>query len=517
LEDTLAKRVATLSIKGAFFNFASSAYTLGLGFARSVLLARLLAPEDFGAVTLALFFLSLIGHLVDFGFAQALVQRREDVERAAATHFALNLGVRVLKMIAVLLMVPFLRTAYREVTCLVPALLALMLVDLGRIFTMTPSAIMTKNLDFRRLAVLDVMCSTAMTVVALTLAWLGFGFWSLIGEQASGVLTRAIGLWLFFRPWKLQWHVDWSLVRWYFQFGTYLLLTKGLSFTLDQFDDFWAGTALGATALGFYSKAYEFARYPRRVIANPIMGVFYSTYARVQDDRDRLSKTFFRVNSLVVRAGFLFSGAFALVAPEFVRLFPGDKWMPMVTTFRLMLVYTLIDPLVVSAGNLATAVGQPRILTRARALQVVVFIPLVILLARYYAPIATQVVAVLGWAELPVRSIDGIAIAADVMLLLGIVLVFRSVRPFVDFSLRRMFAWPLAGLLVSLAATFALERSVVFHSDWLALVTKGAFFSFLYAGGLLLTERKEYVQNLRVVLNLLQRHGKPQVGSKCVR
>jgi O-antigen/teichoic acid export membrane protein len=513
LEDSFAKRVAALSVKGSLFNTAASTFTLGLGFLRSVLLARILAPEDFGVVALALFFLSVVSHLLDFGFAQALVQRQEAVEEAAATHFVLNLGMRALKVAVVLLIVPLLRTVYRSEPRLVPALLLLMAVDLVRVFTMTPSAMMTKNLDFRHLAVLDILSSIIMTTVALVMAWSGFGFWSLIGEQAGGVLTRAVVLWGFYRPWKLRWQVDLSLVKWYFRFGSYLLLARGLDFLLDKFDDFWAGTALSSTALGFYSKAYEFARYPRRVVANPVMDVFFSTYTKVQSDRGRLSKTFFRVNSLVVRAGFLFSGAFALIAPEFVRLFPGDKWLPMVTTFRLMLVYTLFDPLVVSAGNLATAVGQPQILTRVKAMQATVFIPLVVLLTRYYVPIGTTAARFLGWPGFVGQGIDGIAIAADVMLLLGIALIFQAVRPFVDFSLRRMFRWPLVALGVSLGATFALEWVVAFYNDWIALVVKGGLFSALYIGVLLLTERSVYAQNVRVVLDLLRRPEKRQVGS----
>mgnify|MGYP003931922877 CR=1 FL=1 len=487
--------------------------TLGLGFVRSVLLARFLAPEDFGAVALALFFLAITSHLVDFGFAQALIQRQEKVEEAAATHFILNLGTRVLKVAMVLSIVPLLRTIYYTEPRLVPTLLAFVAVDLVRVFTLTPSALMTKNLDFRRLAVLNVLSSVVMTGVALAMAWLGFGLWSLVGEQAGGVLTRAVVLNGIYRPWRLRLRTSWPLVKWYFRFGTHLLLSRGLSFLLNQFDDFWAVTTLGYDAGGFYSKAYEYAGYPRRVIADPIMDVFFPTYAKVQNDRERLSKTFFRVNSLVVRAGFLFSGTFALIAPEFVRIFPGEKWMPMVTTFQFMLVYTLFDPLVASAGKLAVAVGRPEILTRVKAFQLAVFIPLVILLARYYVPLVTAAAVALGYLGVYAQGIDGIAIAADVMLLLGVALLFWSVRPFVDYSLRRMFGWPLAGLVVSLAATIALERAMVFSNDWIALTTKGGLFSVLYVGGLLLVERREYVQNVRIVLNLLRRPEKQQVGS----
>jgi O-antigen/teichoic acid export membrane protein len=509
LGDTFAKRVAATSVKGSLFNIASSASTLALGFVRSVLLARLLAPEDFGVLALALFFLSLFDQLTDFGFGPALIHRQDRVEEAAATHFALSLARGVVAPAVALVAVPLLRTVYD--LRVIGALLALTLVNLVRALNLTPSALMSKELDFRRLAVLDLVSSMSMTLVAVAMAWAGYGFWSLVGEQAAGVIARNIGIWGFCRPWRPRSRASWSMVKWYFQFGTHLLLSRGLSFLLNQFDDFWAASALGYTPGGLYSKAYEYAGYPRRAVANPVMDVFFPTYAKVQNDRSALSKTFFRVNSLVVRVGFLFSGAFALVAPQFVRLFPGEKWMPMVTTLRLMLVYTLFDPLIASAGNLVVAIGRPQLLARAKATQLAAFVPLVVLLARYYPPLARAAGGALGYPGIPAQGIDGIAIAANVMLLLGIAQIFWAVRPYVDFSLRRMFAWPLVSLALALATTYALERVAVFPTDWTAFLAKAALFSILYGGLLVLAEGKHYARVVRTVRNLL---GRPDSESR---
>src|SRR5690606_28345597 len=107
------------------------------------------------------------------------------------------------------------------------------------------------------------------------------------------------------------------------------------------FDDWWVGTFLGSNPLGFYSRAYEFARYPRRAIANPVLSVFFPAFAQLQDDRERLSRAFFRPTSLMVRAGGLLSLIFVSVAPEFIRIFLGEKWIPMQLAFQLMIVYTL--------------------------------------------------------------------------------------------------------------------------------------------------------------------------------
>ncbi len=499
------RQVAARSVSGSVYNLVSSGITLALGFARNgILLPRLLPQSDFGIVAFALIFLNLVSLVTDMGLQPALIHRQDRVKEAAATHFILSLGMAGVKVALVFLAALLLPHFYPDKPDLVPVLLGLTAVDLVRALNATPMALMIKELDFRRLATLDVVSSLVMTVVGPLLAWQGFGFWSLVGMEGAGVLLRTLALWFLIRPWRVWWKVDWPLVRWYFRFGLSLVAYSGLSYLVDSFDDFWAGNALGATALGLYSKAYEYAGYGRRAIANPIMDVFFPTYAKVQGDREALSKAFFRVNSLAARAGFLFAGAFALVAPEFVRIFPGPGWLPMVNTFRLMLVYIMLDPLLSTAGSLATAVGRPQILTRARAVQLAVFVPLVVGLSRFYVPALAMLNRALG-LQVHGQAIDGIALAADVMLLVGLVLIMHGVRPYVDFSLRRMLAWPLLSLALSFSLTLFLASRISFSGDWPALLAKGAIFAILYSGILLLAERGDYIRNIQIVWNLLRR------------
>ena len=272
------------------------------------------------------------------------------------------------------------------------------------------------------------------------------------------------------------------------EIGSFVFVSSGLTFLLDQFDDFWIGTALGSAALGFYSRAYEFARYPRRVIASPITRVFFPAYAKLQHDRLRLSKAYYRATSLIVRMGFLFSLVFVLVAPEFIRIFIGAKWLPMVFTFRLMIFYALLDPLVVTSGHLITAVGQPQILTRIKAFQLLIFVPAVVILARYF-------------------GINGVAVAVDLMLVTGVVLILAQVRKYVDFSVWKMFRYPTIGLLLSGGVALLIGQRLPAENDFLSLTLKGSVAAVIYGGALLLLERNEYVKNLRTIYNVIRPGG----------
>lgn len=478
------------------FNVGARAITLLLGFVRSILLARWLAPEDFGIVALALFFTNLASSIATFGLNLGLIQRKQLEPAAVSTHFVLRMGLRSLAFILTLLCIPLLRYFYADRPALVPLVVALSAVGLIRAANSTPTVVLQRDLAFRRLAALDVASSAAMLGIASWLALSGWGPWSLVlGEQLTGVLVSAIGVWLYRPPWRISLRLDRAIARQYLLFGWFVVATAQLNYLLDQFDDFWAATALGSTAAGYYSKAYEFARYPRRVFALPLQSVFYSAYARLQSDRRRLSQAYYRLNSLVVRTGFLFALVLALVATEFVELLLTAKWLPMVTVFRLMLIYTLLDPLMVTAGNLVVAVGHPQILTRIRLVQIIVFVPLVIVLANLW-------------------SIEGIAIAADAMLLVGVVSILHRVRRFVDFSIRRMFAFPLLALVLGGAAGLLVATQVHSSGLWLALLGKAAAATIVYVTVLVLFEHKEYRRNLQVILSIIWPDHRPAIFRK---
>ena len=233
--------IAAKTLKGSFFSIGSSIVTMVLGFVRSVILARLLLPEHFGVVALAMFFLSITNQITGFGFKKALIHRSTDIQEAASTHFVLRVSLVVLMVLLTLLLTPLLSRLYPSQPQMVRALVALAFVEIVKAVNATPDALFRKELEFKYLAILDVASSLAMTIVAPAMALAGLGFWSLVGEQAIGVLARAIGLWGRRRPWQFSLKLDKEIARWYFCFGSFIFLSSNLTFLLDRFDDFWTG------------------------------------------------------------------------------------------------------------------------------------------------------------------------------------------------------------------------------------------------------------------------------------
>jgi O-antigen/teichoic acid export membrane protein len=470
--------VSTDALKGSFFGIASSLITLVLGFVRSVLLARWVAPEHFGVVALVLFYISLAGHLRTLDLGKAFMHRQDDSERLVGTFFCLQTGTLLLSLALLVIATPLLRVAYPTTPLLTSILLALVGVELVKGLSGVQETLLGKGLAFRALAITDVVASITMLLVAPYLAWRGWGAWALVAEQASGILARFVMTWLVFRPWRPRIAWDREIARWFLDFGRAAWGAANLGFLIDRFDDVWIGTMLGEAPLGYYSRAYEFAHYPRRVIANPLVSVFTPVFARLQVDRRRLSQAFYRVSHVILRTGFLISGAFALVMPEFIALVIGTQWQPMLLTFRLMLIYTLLDALLMLSGSLLLVVGDPRGLQRSRLVQALFFIPAVIAGAYLW-------------------GINGVALAADGMLVIGAATLYPSLRKVVDFSLFKLAFWPLMALGGAYGAGLLVEARWALPSLWLSAAAKLALFTAVYAGALAFIERGDYLRGIR--------------------
>lgn len=483
--------LAAKTVKGSAYSIAASAVTMVLGFGRSVLMARLLAPEDFGVVAFALTFLNFTTPLRDFGLDQALIHYKLDedasLDDVLAVHFSLRSVLIGLFVLLLLAAIPILRYAYPQKTMLIPVLLGLTVGEIARGLGATPTAYLQKEMHFKALIVLQVLTSLSMTIVGPLMAWYGWGVWAIVGERISGVIVATLFVWAFIRPWRLRLKFDVEKIKWYLTYGKFIFVTHGLERALEEFDDFWIGTSLGNLALGYYSKSYEFALYPRRIISDPLTKVVFPLFAKLQDNRLQLSKAYFRFSSLVTRVGFLLGGVLILGAPDFVYLVLGEKWMPMVTTFQLMILYVLLDPLAMIGASLVQAVGHPDFWTRVRVVQVVLFVPAVILGSRLW-------------------QINGVALATDLALLVGLVLLFFQNRRLVDVSLRRLFGFPTLALLVGAGISWQLSANLVVESHLInGILTVLAFVS-IYSMILLLTESRAYTHYARMILRLLTNH-----------
>lgn len=469
--------LARRSITSSIYNIAANIAALIFGFITSIFLARLLEPDVFGVFAFVHSIVTLTIALPEFGFAAAFMHRTggEGVvsEEILRVYFTLKLIFSTIWAIAmttgVLLLAPatsrwvfyiFIAATYvSQQTTVVNVLLA-------------------RRVQFRRLAIAQVVTAAATPCVSLLLAWYGWGLWALLAGKIVSVIVDVLVLYVIRPVWRprLGWSAE--LTRYFIGFGSKVFGTTLLTQALDRVDDIWTGIFLGDRALGFYDKSYSFATYPRAVLSAPVTQVVAGSYSELRDDRPRLSQMFSWVNILLSRANFWVAALIWLIAPEFIRLALGVKWLPILMPFRLMLVYTLFDPIKSMIGSLLIICGVPQRVIRTRIIQLLVMI--------------------LGLFTLgPWLGIVGVALAVDLMLVVGMTIFYIEARRFVDFSVARFFNIPVLAMGIGLAGVqITLTCCKLGENDWLNAGVKIALFSTLYAGLLAVCEGRQLLEML---------------------
>ncbi|MGC9521713.1 MAG: oligosaccharide flippase family protein [Anaerolineae bacterium] len=461
------------SLRSSAYNLAAQGLTIALLFVRSVMLARLLSPLVFGVYAFAQAAIQITHTFATFGLGSAFIHRSEESEHpdAISVYFTLNAAFGCAWAVLVIVAAWWLLEGQRQWVLVVGVLITLALQ-----LTNPAEAVLTKRIAFKRIAFLSILSAALTTPIAIGLAHSGAGIWSLLSVDLVGLIVRVIGLYLV-RP-VLRPRFGWSprIAKYFLRFGGNAVVAGSLLRIIDRIDDLWTGTFLGDEALGFYSRAYTYANYPRRIIAAPLNAVSVSTYAEVKHRRRQLSRAFVRFNAIIIRASFLFAGAFFLASPEFVHIFLGEKWLPMLKAFRLMLIYTALDPIKFTVGHLFIAVGTPQTLSRIRLGQLVILL--------------------LGLVTLtPVWGISGVAVSATVMIAIGVGASLYLARRHVDFSARRLFAMPSLAVILAVGSTSALVPQ--YSSQLVTGAVKVVAFALVYVTVLLLSEREQVRESYR--------------------
>jgi len=419
---------------GVGLSLGASALTFGLGLVRAILLARWLVPEDFGAMALALTFMHTALCLSDLGLDQALnhATARDPgqpdpptdpgpsghgprpsadggFQALVGTAVLLRAALDGLALLALAALLPGLGGAYPGIPDLARVAAVILPAGLVTGLSSIQQVLVRRNLDFRLLTGVDLASSLAMTGLACWAAWAGWGVWALAVEIYAGTLLRFVVLWFPCRAWVPAPRFGRQQARWLMDYGRPTWGAGILGQLLDRFDDFWVGTYLGGPALGFYSRAWDFARYPRRVLAMPLGRVLQPLFARLQERPEARGEALEHALFATSRGGAVVVGLMALLLPEFVQHLIGPQWTPFILPFRLLGLYALLDPVMLTMAWFLLAVGEPALLRRTRLIQ--------------FAFFAAAVLAGAGLAGL-----EGVAAAASASMALGVVLLIRPLQ-----------------------------------------------------------------------------------------
>jgi O-antigen/teichoic acid export membrane protein len=362
------------TIRGAvWISISSMARQLTFLFLSTVLY-RLLVPADFGTVAMATVLITAMGIFQNMGIGAALIHRRDQVELAASTAFyiypLIGLALALIGWMAAGPMADFFRDPVLK-----PAVRVMAATFVPTSFCRVFQMMMEKRFEYLRKMWAELASTAAFTVVALVLAFRGWGVWSLIWGYVAQELVLAVLCTALcsFRP-RLTFsrRIAGELLT----YGTHLLGAGAINFLINQGDRALISRMLGKAPLGYYSESYKWGSQPIFQVAMVLTRVTFPAFSELQDKPAELKDAFMRTYFLFSWLGLPFFVGVWFLAPELATVIFGARWDPlvMVPLLRVVALYGTVRTIQMPTGSLFQAVGKPHYLSWLTVARLVILV-----------------------------------------------------------------------------------------------------------------------------------------------
>ena len=314
-----------------------------ISFIPTIVLARLLAPEQFGLVGMLSLFIAVANAFLDSGFGVALIQRRDATHLDECSIFYFNILVGGISVVVLFFSAPLIAAFYRQ-----PILVGLtrwMSLDiLINSFGLIQTTLLTRAIDFKTQFKANLFAALFSGILGVAAAYCGLGVWSLVIQTLSGSVLCILTLWRLsaWRP-ALIFSLDslWGM----FGFGSRMLVSGLIAVFFDNLYQVFIGKVFSPTSLGYYTRAASLRRVVIDTTSNTIGRIMFPALASIQDDLERLKRSYRKSAMLTTFVHFPMMVGLIVVAQPLITLLFSARWNDCVVFFQLMCASGLLYPL----------------------------------------------------------------------------------------------------------------------------------------------------------------------------
>lgn len=416
-------------VKGMAWTAAEKVGTLLFQMAVGLIVANLLVPEDYAAVTILVAFVAICNVFVDSGFSAALIRRKEAGGKEFTSVFFFNILVAVALYLILLCITPWLASFY-EMPVLRQIAPVIFLIIPANSLGIIQSTILTRELDFRALSRYTLTANLIASVVAVLLALAGLGFWALVGQRLVTPVIRTALLWMRSK-WRPSGGPAFGRLRPMLGYSMRLMATDFVNSVYGNISQLFIGKLYTKAELGYFDQARKIKDMPVSSAISTIQGVTFPALSRLQDDEPKLRLTSHQV--IMVMNFILFPAMVGLiaVAPDMFSVLLKADWQPTVPLFQILCISGIFAPLSVVTYNIMKIKSDGRLIMRAEIVKKIV---------------ATAVLAI----TIP-AGVRAIVWGQTFIFLSDAVVNFFGARKYVKWGAREVFSENVPYILMSLA------------------------------------------------------------------
>ena len=305
----------------------------GTQFVLQIILARMLAPEHYGVLSMMIIFTTLANVFIQNGFNTALVQNKDVTEEDYSSVFWVSLAVAVGLYAVLFAAAPAIGAFYKMPDIVVPFRVLTLVLFPGALNSVQLAKV-SREMDFKQVFHSNVGAILVSGVAGIVLAYLGFGVWALVAQNILNILVAAVVMW-FTTKWRPRFVCNFTRVKALFSFGWKLLCSSLLDTLYQDLRSLVVGKKYDSGTLGFYNRGKQFPQFVINAVNGTVQSVMLPAMSAKQDDSSEV-KTLTR-NSIMLSAYILFPlmAGLAGVATPLVTLLLTEKWLPSVPYMQI--------------------------------------------------------------------------------------------------------------------------------------------------------------------------------------
>lgn len=372
----MAESLKQKTVGGVIWSSIERFSVAGLQFVIMIIMARVLTPEDYGMVAMLQIFIAVSQSLVDSGFSQALIRKLDRTQTDLSTVFYFNIGIGVFLYLVLFFSAPLIASFYNT-----PQLVPITrVIALGMVFnslSVVQRAVLTIKIDFKTQMRASVLAAVISGIVGISMAYTGFGVWSIVAQQVTNLGINTLVLWLVSKwsPSKVFSMVSFKEM---FGFGSKLLLSGLINTIWNNIYLIVIGKAFSKADLGYYTRAHQFSDFPSANLTSVFQRVTYPVLSTIQNDDVRLAYNYRRVLRITAYIIFPIMIGMAAVSTPMIRILLTEKWLFTADLLKIICLSMMFYPVHSINLNLLQVKGRSDLFLRLEIIKKIIGIIILI-------------------------------------------------------------------------------------------------------------------------------------------
>lgn len=350
------------TVSGVLWSFAGQFSVQGIQFLVSIVLARLLSPDDYGMIGMLAIFLAISQVFIDGGFSSALIQRKECDDTTYSTVFYINVGISIICYGILFVAAPFIASFYGQPILKDIARVSSLSLIIGAL-SATNTVQLTKRIDFKTQSKINVLSAILSGITGIVMAYSGFGVWALVAQSVSLALFKLIMTVMSVR-WFPSLVFSGTIFKELFSFGSKLVVVSLISSVYTNIRSLIIGKRFSPADLGQYTTANKFATMAGTSLSGVLYNVSFPVLSKVQDDDAVLLDAYKRFLSVSAFAIFPLMMLLAGIAEPLIRFLVTAKWLECVPFLQILCFGWMYDCLTKINLNLLYVKGRSDLVLR---------------------------------------------------------------------------------------------------------------------------------------------------------